>query len=31
VVALGDAWQKGAQRWPAGERVAFAKPFGLDI
>jgi Protein of unknown function (DUF1524) len=24
VVALGDAWQKGAQRWPHGERVAFA-------
>ena len=24
VVALGDAWQKGAQRWPARERVAFA-------
>jgi len=24
VVALGDAWQKGAQRWPAQERVAFA-------
>ena len=24
VVALGDAWQKGASRWPHGERVAFA-------
>ena len=24
VVALGDAWQKGAARWPHGERVAFA-------
>jgi len=24
VVALSDAWQKGAQRWPDGERVAFA-------
>jgi hypothetical protein len=24
VVALGDAWQKGAGRWPHGERVAFA-------
>lgn len=24
VVALGDAWQKGAQRWPHDERVAFA-------
>jgi hypothetical protein len=24
VVALGDAWQKGAQRWPRRERVAFA-------
>jgi hypothetical protein len=24
VVALSDAWQKGAQRWPAGKRVAFA-------
>jgi hypothetical protein len=24
VVALSDAWQKGAQRWPAGERVTFA-------
>ena len=24
VVALGDAWQKGAQRWPPRERVAFA-------
>jgi uncharacterized protein DUF1524 len=24
VVALGDAWQKGAWRWPRGERVAFA-------
>jgi hypothetical protein len=24
VVALGDAWQKGAQRWPQRERVAFA-------
>ena len=24
VVALGDAWQKGAWRWPYGERVAFA-------
>ena len=24
VVALGDAWQKGAWRWPHGERVAFA-------
>jgi hypothetical protein len=24
VVALSDAWQKGAQRWPARERVAFA-------
>jgi hypothetical protein len=24
VVALGDAWRKGAQRWPHGERVAFA-------
>ena len=24
VVALGDAWQKGAPRWPRRERVAFA-------
>src|SRR6476646_334747 len=24
VVALGDAWQKGAQRWSYGKRVAFA-------
>jgi hypothetical protein len=24
VVALGDAWQKGAQRWPHRERLAFA-------
>ncbi|NAZ74793.1 DUF1524 domain-containing protein, partial [Kineococcus sp. T13] len=24
VVALSDAWQKGAQRWDAAERVAFA-------
>ena len=24
VVALSDAWQKGAQRWPASTRVAFA-------
>ncbi|MGN6244639.1 MAG: GmrSD restriction endonuclease domain-containing protein [Motilibacteraceae bacterium] len=24
VVALGDAWQKGAQQWPAAERLAFA-------
>jgi hypothetical protein len=24
VVALGDAWQLGAARWAAGERVAFA-------
>ena len=24
VVALGDAWQKGASRWPRTERVAFA-------
>jgi hypothetical protein len=24
VVALGDAWQKGAWRWPHDERVAFA-------
>ena len=24
VVALGDAWQKGAQQWPYAERVAFA-------
>jgi uncharacterized protein DUF1524/excalibur calcium-binding domain-containing protein len=24
VVALGDAWQKGAQRWPFAKRVAFA-------
>ena len=24
VVALGDAWQKGAWRWPYRERVAFA-------
>ena len=24
VVALGDAWQKGAWRWPHRERVAFA-------
>ncbi|HET9127938.1 MAG TPA: HNH endonuclease family protein [Propionibacteriaceae bacterium] len=24
IVALGDAWQKGAQRWPADRRVAFA-------
>lgn len=24
VVALSDAWQKGAQRWDAGTRVAFA-------
>lgn len=24
VVALGDAWQTGAQRWPAAERVTFA-------
>jgi uncharacterized protein DUF1524 len=24
VVSLGDAWQKGAQRWPQRERVAFA-------
>jgi Excalibur calcium-binding domain/Protein of unknown function (DUF1524) len=24
VVALGDAWQKGAQRWSPGRRVAFA-------
>jgi hypothetical protein len=24
VVALSDAWQKGAQRWPQRERVAFA-------
>lgn len=24
VVALSDAWQKGAQAWPSTERVAFA-------
>ncbi len=24
VVALSDAWQKGAQQWPAARRVAFA-------
>src|SRR4051794_10330873 len=24
VVALSDAWQKGAQQWPAAKRVAFA-------
>lgn len=24
VVALGDAWQKGAVSWPAGKRLAFA-------
>jgi hypothetical protein len=24
VVALSDAWQKGAQSWPAGRRAAFA-------
>ena len=24
VVALSDAWQKGAARWPAGKRLAFA-------
>jgi hypothetical protein len=24
VVALGDAWQKGAQQWSAAERLAFA-------
>jgi len=24
VVALGDAWQTGAQQWDAGKRVAFA-------
>jgi hypothetical protein len=24
VVALGDAWQKGAQQWPHGRRVALA-------
>ncbi|MEX2289053.1 MAG: DUF1524 domain-containing protein [Mycobacteriales bacterium] len=24
VVALSDAWQKGAQSWPAGKRLAFA-------
>ena len=24
MVALGDAWQKGAQRWAYGKRVAFA-------
>src|SRR4051812_16351381 len=24
VVALGDAWQKGAQRWPFAKRVALA-------
>ena len=24
VVALGDAWQTGAQRWPTARRVAFA-------
>jgi hypothetical protein len=24
VVALGDAWQTGAQQWPAARRVAFA-------
>ena len=24
VVALSDAWQKGAQPWPAGKRLAFA-------
>ena len=24
VVALGDAWQKGAQQWPYARRVAFA-------
>ena len=24
VVALADAWQKGAQRWAAAERIAFA-------
>jgi hypothetical protein len=24
VVALADAWQKGAQQWSAGERLAFA-------
>src|SRR5262249_50808797 len=24
VVALGDAWQKGAQQWPSGRRIAFA-------
>jgi hypothetical protein len=24
VVALSDAWQKGAQSWPAGKRAAFA-------
>jgi hypothetical protein len=30
VVALGDAWQKGAQLWPYGKRVALANdPFNL--
>ena len=24
VVALSDAWQKGAQQWPAAKRIAFA-------
>ncbi|GAA0470771.1 HNH endonuclease family protein [Streptomyces olivaceiscleroticus] len=24
VVALSDAWQKGAQQWPAGKRIALA-------
>jgi hypothetical protein len=32
VVALGDAWQKGAQRWPYGKRVAFANdPLSLGV
>ncbi len=30
VVALSDAWQKGAARWPAGKRLTFANdPLGL--
>ncbi len=31
VVALGDAWQKGAARWPYAKRVAFANdPLNLQ-
>jgi hypothetical protein len=30
VVALADAWAKGAQQWPAGKRVAFAND-GLNL